>query len=73
MLTAISGTIENGQIYFDEKLPDKQGKVILMFVDDIIKRKSSQNKATIRFGGLDNMANLPDDFNEPLSDLQDYM
>ncbi len=73
MLTTISGTVENGQIYFDEKLPNKQGKVILMFIDDIIDKKSFQNKAAIRFGGLEGLVGLPDNFNEPLADLKDYM
>jgi hypothetical protein len=69
MLTAISGTIENGQLHFDEQLPNKDGRVILMFVDDIIK----QEKRSIRFGGLEGKATIPDDFNEPLTDLKEYM
>jgi Protein of unknown function (DUF2281) len=73
MLTAISGTIENGQIYFDEQLPNKKGKVILMFVDEFMDKKPSQYKSAIRFGGLESMVSLPDDFNEPLADLNEYM
>lgn len=71
MVTTISGTIEDGMLKFDKKLPsNKKGRVVLMFIDELIEKKSYKG---IRLGGLEGKAILPEDFNEPLEDLKEYM
>ncbi len=70
MLTAIKGIYEDGKIVLAEQ-PSIQTKteVIVTFLTE--ENMLADKKRTP--GGLKNRVSLPDDFNEPLDDLKDYM
>ncbi|MPR33697.1 DUF2281 domain-containing protein [Salmonirosea aquatica] len=69
MYTSISGVYENGKLTLLEAPPtQKKAKVIITFIEDE-DNITSQRK----LGGLEGKITLPDDFNEPLDDLKDYM
>ena len=70
MLTAIKGYYENGKIILREEPPvANKTEVIITFLSEPIEPK----KVERRLGGLDGKVNLPDDFDEPLEDLKEYM
>jgi hypothetical protein len=71
MLTTVKGVYEDGVILLDEK-PEgkKRAKVIVTFLEDSIS-KNEDNKVIM--GTLKGKVGLPDNFNEPLDDLKDYM
>lgn len=68
MLTAIKGYYEKGKIVMNGQPPvDSKTDVIITFLTD-------DKKGVKRIpGGLKGKVSLPDDFNEPLDDLKDYM
>ena len=69
MSQVIKGTYENGIITLDKKPDIKQkSKVLVTFLTEE-KPENSKRK----LGGLEGKVNLPDDFNDPLEDLKDYM
>jgi hypothetical protein len=71
MLTTIKGYYDNGQIVLEENPPvNTKTEVIVTFLTE-----EKTAKATIKrkLGGLEGLVNLPDDFNEPLDDLKEYM
>ena len=73
MYTAIKGIYENGKIILTEEPPVKsKAEVMITFLtspDD--GEKTTKQKVVI--GLLEGKIKLPDDFNEPLDDLKDYM
>ncbi len=70
MLTTIKGIYENGQIVLDEIPPAiKKSKVVVTFLEEI--EFSSLQKRP--FGSLKGKIGIPDNFNETLDDLKDYM
>lgn len=72
MLTTIEGTYENGQIILTEQAPvQAKTKVLVTFINTTMQTASSDN--IVRFGTLKGKISIPDDFNEPLDDLKDYM
>lgn len=70
MLTSVEGFYENGQVYLNEipVVKDKI-KVVVTFLTEIVIHSAPKR----RFGSLQGKIGLPDDFNEPLDDLKDYM
>lgn len=69
MLATIKGYYEKGQIFLAEEPPvlDKT-EVFITFL--------SEQKEVVKMrvpGGLKGRVTLPDDFNEPLEDLKEYM
>lgn len=69
MLTTIKGIYCNGQIVLDEMPPTKnKSKVVVTFLEEI--KPSFQKR---RLGSLKGKIGIPDNFNEPLDDLKDYM
>jgi len=70
MLTTIKGYYDHGQIILEEPSPVKtKTEVMVTFLTE--KTPAGAFKRTL--GGLEGKVNLPDDFNEPLDDLKDYM
>lgn len=70
MLTTIKGVYENGKIVLDEMPPSKtRSKVVVTFLEEI----GSPSLQKRPFGSLKGKIGIPDDFNEPLDDLKDYM
>ena len=75
MYTAIiNGIYENGKFLLNETPPTtKRYKVAVMFVEEENTFASSKKKG-VTLGSLEGMGySIPDDFNEPLDDLKDYM
>lgn len=74
MYTAINGIYENGQFVLTETPPtSKKTKVVIMFMEEVETLPKKQKKG-VKLGSLaENGYNIPDDFNEPLDDLKDYM
>jgi len=76
MYTAINGIFDNGQIIFEEIPPTtKKMKVLVTFLEELDSPlRERQPGSLLRLGALHgkNYA-IPDDFNEPLDDLQEYM
>ena len=72
MLTTLSGTYRNGTIVLDEvPLINHEVPVIVTFLEDTNRPKLVQKG--VRLGSWEGKYHLPDDFNEPLNDLSDYM
>lgn len=71
MLTTIKGYFDAGQITLQEPAPvNVKTEVIITFLtEDRTETKPFKRK----LGGLEGMVNLPDNFNDPLEDLKDYM
>lgn len=73
MYAAIKGTYENGKITFTEEPPVKsKAEVVITFLTAQDDAEKSQ-KRKLKIGLLEGKIKLPDDFNEPLDDLKDYM
>ncbi|WP_428356521.1 hypothetical protein [Methyloprofundus sp.] len=74
MYAAIQGTHENGEITLEEIPPTtKKSKVVIMFIEEKIENKLDQHKG-VKIGGLAGKGyKIPDDFNEPLDDLNEYL
>ncbi len=71
MYTSINGVFENGQFLLLESPPTiKKSKVIITFINDFEYTTKSTKR---RLGGLEGKITVPDNFNEPLDDLKDYM
>ena len=72
MLTTIQGIYDNGKIILTEEPPEKETKaeVLITFLP---KKISESSEGKRKLGGLEGKVSIPDDFNEPLEDLKDYM
>ena len=70
MLTTVKGTYENGRIVLDEipRAKDKS-KVVVTFLEETRPAPSQKR----RLGSLKGKIGIPDNFNEPLDDLKEYM
>ncbi|GAB3640050.1 hypothetical protein [Spirosoma arcticum] len=73
MYTAINGIYENGQLTLTERPPTtRRTKVVILFLDE----PAADSIATgpgVRLGSLAGKYRIPDDFNAPLDDLNEYM
>lgn len=73
MLTTIKGVYDHGKITLSEDPPVKtKANVIVTFLaeeEEIVQKR----KQKIILGLLDGKIKLPDDFNESMEDLKDYM
>jgi len=76
MYTAIKGTLINGQVIFEEPPPTTQNMsvVVILMEEKPKSAPSRQPGSLLRLGSSQGKTyKLPDDFNEPLEDLQEYM
>lgn len=80
MYLAVNGIFEDGQLILEEPAPTMQKtKVVVMFLNDENKIESSQQRmrqpgSLKKLGELEGKKySIPDDFNEPLDDLKEYM
>ena len=71
MYATINGIFENGTLLMLETPPTvKKSKVVITFMEELeMPAKSIKRK----LGGLEGKISIPDDFNEPLDDLKEYM
>lgn len=74
MYTAIKGIFENGQIILEETPPtNKKARVVVMFLSEEKLSAKPVHKG-VKIGSLAGKGySIPDDFNEPLDDLKEYM
>ncbi|WP_373512511.1 hypothetical protein [Persicitalea sp.] len=78
MYTAIKGIYENGVLTFLEPVPDVyKSEVLVTFLSEKQPSSSPQDRVPGGLLRLDHLKgktlSLPDDFNDPLDDLEDYM
>ena len=73
MLTTITGMYDQGKITFLEEPPVKsKAKVMITFLTDEKTETTPMAEKRI-LGSLAGKIKVPDDFDEPLEDLKDYM
>lgn len=69
MLTTVRGHYTNGKIVLDESVSvAEQTQALITFLE-----KEEGNKQLRMPGGLKGKVSLPDNFNDPIEDLKDYM
>lgn len=78
MYTAIKGIYENGVLTLLEPAPNLEKSEVLVTFLNVEKPKSVTHKrvpgSLVRLGSLEGKNySIPDDFNEPIDDLKDYM
>ena len=77
MYTAVKGIYENGILKFTETPPSvEKSEVVILFMDEQDSDTTSvkPKRSGVLLGSLANNGySLPDDFNDPLDDLKDYM
>jgi hypothetical protein len=72
MLKAIKGTYQNGQVILEEPAPTNETvPVLVTFLEKEEQPANIKPKRII--GSLEGKISIPDDFNEPLGDLKEYM
>ena len=70
MLTAVKGIYEDGRVTFTETPPvQERTEVIVTFLTE--EKKEAPKKRVL--GILEGKIVTPDDFNEPLDELKEYM
>lgn len=70
MLTTVKGVYENGQVIFSEVPPvSERTEVIITFLTE---KKGEEPKKRV-LGLLEGKIIVPDDFDEPLAELKEYM
>ena len=70
MYSSIKGLFENGKLILLETPPTKKkSKVVITFLEEL--QESTTTKR--RIGGLEGKIGTPEDFNEPINDLNEYM
>ncbi len=73
MLTTIRGYYDKGRIILREKAPvENKAEVIVTFLSEEIT--NTKQSALLRVpGALKGKVSIPDNFNDPIADLKDYM
>lgn len=71
MLATIKGYYDHGQIVLEEDAPVKdKTDVMITFLTGNVQPKIIKKRIP---GGLKGRVSIPDDFNDPLADLKEYM
>ncbi|MEJ7680604.1 MAG: DUF2281 domain-containing protein [Segetibacter sp.] len=73
MLTTIKGVYDNGKDHTYGRTPVKTKADVMVTFLPTEESKAPNGKQKIILGLLDGKIKLPDDFNEPLDDLKEYM
>ena len=70
MLTTVKGHYYNGKIELDENVSvaDKTEVIVTFLNEEVVNGKKLRIP-----GALKGKVSLPDDFNEPIEDLKDYL
>ena len=72
MLTSIKGIYENGRLTLLEPAPNvEKAEVLVTFLEEAGNNYSA--KRGVKLGSLEGKYSLPDDFNDPIDDLNEYM
>ena len=75
MYIAIKGTLINGQIILEEPPPTQALSVVIILIEEEPKfAQPRQPGSLLKVGRLQGKTyKLPNDFNDPLEDLQEYL
>ena len=78
MYTAVKGIYEQGKLTFTETPPEvEKSEVIVLFMKDKMTSDNAdraERKTGVTLGSLSGKGyRIPEDFNDPLSDLENYM
>jgi hypothetical protein len=78
MYTAVRGIYEKGKLTFTERPPEvEKSEVVVLFMKPDVSgnhQKVDDGKKGVNLGSLaDKGYSIPENFNDPLSDLEDYM
>ncbi len=76
MYTAVNGIYEDGQLVLTERPPTTQrSRVVVLFLDETkpVDKRDVMPRKGVRLGSLAGKHSIPDDFNAPLDDLNEYM
>lgn len=74
MYTAIKGIYENGKIRFMEEPPVKtKAEVVITFLTGQDEAANEVTNKKVLLGLLEGKIKLPEDFNDPIDDLKEYM
>jgi hypothetical protein len=73
MLTTVKGVYDHGKITLTEAPPVKTRADVMVTFLSPDEKNTVKQKQKIILGMLEGKIKLPDDFNEPLDDLKDYM
>nr|WP_295929258.1 hypothetical protein [uncultured Dyadobacter sp.] len=75
MYTAVKGVFENGVLTLEETPPTvEKTEVVVLFMNDEKAIAPEHAAKGVRIGSLAHKGYLiPEDFNAPLDDLEDYM
>ncbi|GAB4014512.1 hypothetical protein GCM10028808_37170 [Spirosoma migulaei] len=74
MYTAINGIYEDGQFTLTESPPKvKKSKVVILFLEDQETGSPTKPQKGVKLGSLEGQYQIPENFNEPLDDLNEYM
>lgn len=77
MYTAVKGIYENGVLKFTETPPSvEKSEVVILFMDEQKKSEFSEKKpkSGLVLGSLVNKGfKIPDNFNDPIDDFNDYV
>lgn len=76
MYTAVNGIYEDGQLVLTERPPTtRKTRVVVLFLDEkaAIDGLSKEPAKGVRLGSLEGKYSVPDNFNDPLEDLSEYM
>lgn len=72
MYTAVNGIYENGNLTLTKTPPTtKKTKVVVLFLEE--QKDGKRSGKGVKLGSLAGKYSIPDDFNEPLDDLKEYM
>jgi hypothetical protein len=75
MYTAVNGIYEDGQLILTERPPTtRKTKVVVLFLDEKPSVDPLEvSPKGVRLGSLEGKYSIPENFNDPLDDLIDYM
>ena len=74
MYTAVNGIYEDGNLILTEAPPTtRKSKVVVLFLEEEIVPTDKPRRKGVRLGSLAGQYSIPDNFNDPLDDLSDYM
>ena len=75
MYTAVNGIYEDGQLMLTERPPTtRKTRVVVLFLNEQTSTDPTETVLKgVRLGSLEGKYSIPDNFNDPLADLSDYM
>jgi hypothetical protein len=74
MYKAVNGIYEDGNFTLIENPPTtKKTRVVILFMEEQESPPANQPGKGVKLGSLEGQYKLPDDFNDPLDDLKEYM